>query len=380
MKKIMTVAVLTATAAANAHAGGIDRAGQNTDIIYKPGTYGEVSFSSTMPSVSGNDLPLATAAGTFNSGASYDSAADDFNSFGFGFKHDVTERFSLALTGQEDFGSDIAYGGDPRRTNLGGTSAEANTYALALIGRFKLNENISFHAGVRRDTADGTIRLSGLAYGRASGYEVRLSEDVGYGYLIGGAYEIPEIAFRVAVTNNSKIRHDFGTAETLNGQSLGSSEATDVDTPHSVNIDLQTGIAENTLLFGSIRWAEWSEFKIEPQRFKALTGSGLVSLDDSTTFEVGLGHRFTDSFSASASFIYEDGGSDDLVSPLAPTNGLMAVTLGGAYRIGAAELSGGVRYNWLGDAKPETGTPDTARASFANNNAVSVGVKLGYYF
>ncbi|QIE42553.1 hypothetical protein G5B39_11805 [Rhodobacteraceae bacterium SC52] len=380
MKKLATVAVLAATATSTAYAGGIDRVGQKADIIYKPGTYGEVSFSSTMPSVSGNDLPLATPRGTFNSGASYDSVADDFNSFGFGFKHDISDRFSVAFTGQEDFGSDIAYGGDPRRTNLGGTSANANTYALALIGRFKLNENVSFHAGVRRDTADGTITLGGLAYGRVSGYEVRLSENVGYGYLIGGAYEIPEIAFRVAVTYNSKIRHDFATTETLNGRSIGASEATDVDTPQSVNIDLQTGIAEDTLLFGSIRWAEWSEFKIAPQRFEGLTGSGLVSLDDSTTFQVGLGRRFTEAFSASASIIYEDGGSDDLVSPLAPTNGLTAVTLGGAYRVGNAEISGGVRYNWLGDAKPETGTPDTARADFSNNNAVSVGLKLGYYF
>jgi hypothetical protein len=58
----------------------------------------------------------------------------------------------------------------------------------------------------------------------------------------------------------------------------------------------------------------------------------------------------------------------------------MGVALGASYRTGPVELSGGVRYTWLGDAKPETGTPDVARANFSDNDAVSVGLKLGYYF
>lgn len=386
MKTATTVLILSAIGTQAAMAGGIDRAGHKHDIIYKPGTYAELSWSRTMPDVTGTDLPLATPAGPFNSGKSYGSVADDFNSVGFGIKHDLTERFSIAFTGQEDFGSDITYDGDPARTNLGGTTAIADTYALALIGRYRVTDNFSVHAGVRRDIADGTISLGGLAYGlpggarSVNGYKVELGESEGFGYLVGAAYEIPDIAFRFAVTYNSKVRHDFETTETLRGGSLGPSERTQVDTPQSVNIDLQTGIAEDTLLFASMRWAEWSEFKIEPQRLKAATGQGLVTLDDTTTWTIGIGRRFTEAFAAQASFIYEGGRSDDLVSPLAPTNGFTAVALGGSYRTGPVELSGGVRYTWLGDAKPRTGTPPTARADFSGNDAVSVGLKLGYYF
>lgn len=376
MKAATTTLIMSVIGTQAALAGGIDRAGHKHDIIYKSGTYAELSWSRTMPDVTGTDLPL----GAFNSGKSYDNVADNFGSAGFGIKHDITDRFALAFTGQEDFGSDIIYGGDPARTNLGSTTAIANTYALALIGRYRMTDNFSVHAGVRRDVADGTIRLGGLAYGRVNGYEVRLSEDVGYGYLIGAAYEIPDIAFRLAVTYNSKIRHDFETTETLKGTPLGASERTNVDTPQSVNIDLQTGIAADTLVFANVRWAEWSEFKIEPQQLKAATGSGLVTLDDTTTWTVGVGRRFTESFAAQASFIYEGGRSDDLVSPLAPTNGFTAVALGGSYRTGPVELSGGVRYAWLGDAKPRTGTPPVGRADFSDNDAVSVGLKLGYYF
>jgi long-subunit fatty acid transport protein len=380
MKTSIAAAICATMGASGAMAGGIDRVGQrSTEILAKDGNYAELTATYTTPTVTGNDLPLSP---TINTGASYDNVAGDDTTVGFGVKYSVTDRVTLAFTGSEDFGADIFYDGDPRRSNLGGTSVTADTYAFALIGEFRVTDNFSVHAGVRRDVAEGTIKLSGLAYGRFSGYEVNLSEDVGYGYLVGAAYAIPEIGFRAAITYNSVIEHDFGTTETLRGQSLGSSADTNVDTPQSVNIDLQTGIAEDTLLFGSIRWAEWSQFKIAPQQFSStpLTQNGLVSLDDTTTYSVGVGRRFTESFAARAAFIYETGGSDDLVSPLAPTNGLMAIALGGSYRVGDVEFAGGVRYTWLGDSKPETGTPDVARANFANNDAISVGVRAGYYF
>ena len=71
------------------------------------------------------------------------------------------------------------------------------------------------------------------------------------------------------------------------------------------------------------------------------------------------------------------GGSDSLVSPLAPTNGQTAISVGGRYKVTEKiDISGGVRYTWLGDALPETGTPDTPRGNFQDNNAVSVGLKV----
>ena len=36
--------------------------------------------------------------------------------------------------------------------------------------------------------------------------------------------------------------------------------------------------------------------------------------------------------------------------------------------------------HWLGDAFAETGTPDTARADFQDNTALSVGFKIGFNF
>lgn len=375
MTRLMMVAAFSTCSVGAAVAGGIDRAGQPVGIIFKDGNYAEIGATHTSPDVGGQDYQLPIPFGP----AEYDNVANDFTSYSFGVKYDVNERFTVALTGSNDFGADIEYPDEPYSA-LGGTVADADTYAYTLMARYKFNDNWSIHSGLRSDVASGKIELGGLAYGPVDGYKVELDQTVGYGYLVGAAYEIPEIALRVAVTYNSEIKHEFDTSETLSGNSLGKSNKTEVKTPQSVNIDFQTGIAENTLLFGSVRWADWSEFRIDPEIFTTMTGSGLVELEDSTTYTIGLGHRFSENLSGSASFIYEPEQSDDLVSPLAPTNGFRAVAIGASYRMDQIEVAGGIRYAWLGEARPETGTPDVARADFKDNSAVSVGLRIGYYF
>ena len=223
-----------------------------------------------------------------------------------------------------------------------------------------------------------------------SGYDVELGHDLGVGYVVGVAYELPEYAARVAVTYNSRITHDFDTTETFtvdtnadrmpDGTTRVEDGTTTVDTPQSVNIDLQTGIAEGTLLFGRIRWADWSEFEIAPEVFEDATGSGLVTVDDSVTYTLGVGRQVTDRFAASAAVLYDDVQGDDLVSPLAPTQGYTGLRLGASYRIDNVEIAGGVLYRWLGDANPETGTPDTQRARFDDNTAYSVALGVGIEF
>ncbi|MFV0244408.1 MAG: OmpP1/FadL family transporter [Qingshengfaniella sp.] len=381
MKCLINVASLSVLSAGAAAAGGIDLAAQNLGILFKDGNYAEVGVTHISTDVRARDVPQAPPGFPFpyDSGSSYGDVVGDFTMYNFGVKYDLTNRFSLTVTGQEDFGSDLYY--SPKTGSLlGGTKARTDTYSLAVIGRYRFTETWSVHGGVRRNTADGEIALGGLAYGAVNGYRVKFDDDVGYGYLIGAAFEIPDYALRIAVTYNSEIEHKFKSKESLSGTSMGSSKRTKVNTPQSVNIDFQTGVAEDTLLFGQIRWADWSEFTIAPERFKAQTGGGLVDLKDITTYTIGLGHRFTPAFSASASFIYEKEDDDDLLSPLSPTNGVKAVALGASYRIQQIEISGGVRYSWLGDARPETGTPDVARARTRNNEAVTVGMRIGYYF
>jgi long-chain fatty acid transport protein len=367
MKKLLmtTAAVLAGTGALQA--GGIDRSGQGLGPLFETGRYFELSFGLIQPAVDGTDLL----------GGPTGNVGQDYTQLSLGYKYDINDKLSFALVLDQPFGADVVYAATSPL--LGGTSAQAEAVALTGILRYKFDGGFSVHGGVRAQRASGDITLAGLAYGGLNGYNVALGEDTAPGYLVGVAYERPDIALRIALTYNSAIKHEFATAETLGGSPIGPPSVTEVKTPQSVNLDFQTGIAANTLLFGQVRWADWSNFLIDPVVFTGLAGGGLISLDDSFTYTLGVGRRFNDNWSGSISLSYEEKG-DPLVSPLAPTNGRIGLTVGGVYTKDSMKVTMGVNYTKLGDAQPETGTPDTARANMTDNDSLGIGVKVGWSF
>ena len=67
---------------------------------------------------------------------------------------------------------------------------------------------------------------------------------------------------RVALTYNSAISYELPTTET---SVLGTvNSTTDTETPQSVNFEFQTGVAADTLLFGGVRWVDWTAVRGEP--------------------------------------------------------------------------------------------------------------------
>jgi long-subunit fatty acid transport protein len=371
MKQFGFLALTTALVAGSAHAGGIDRSGQGIGILFEKGNYAELSFGIVNPSVSGNDVAV------FGGGPSGNVAAD-YTSISLGFKQDINDTLSYALIIDQPFGADILYG--PGSVALGNTSAKADATALTALLRYKFDGGFSVHGGLRATTASAEVHLRGAAYGGLNGYAVSLDRDLGIGYVVGVAYERPDIALRVALTYNSATKHNFDTVETVaNGAVIVGTSVTEVKTPQSINLDLQTGIAANTLLFGQIRWADWSGFRLDPAFLVGASGSGLIDLEDTVTYTIGVGRKFNDNWAGAISFSYEKE-LDPLVSPLAPTNGKLGVTLAGIYTKDNMKITAGINYTKLGDAQPETGTPDVARANFSGNSAVGVGVKVGFTF
>lgn len=396
MKQLAMAASALALTAGAAQAGGLDRTYTPIDMIFEKGNYAELSFGFVKPSISGSDNASTVGLPANNS---ISNIAGEFGLAGAGVKLDMGEKLSFALIYDQPYGAETRYGGNPAATMLGGTAADAETHAITALLKFQATDRISVYGGPRSVKADGNITLSGLAYGPFNGYNVNFSSDTGYGYVVGGAYEIPEIAFRAALTYHSAVDLSMVATEMFPaavGGPVGvglTQGVTDTETPQSVELSVQSGIAKDTLLFGSVRWSEWSAFTLTPPGRNLPTGlpapapavanapGNLASLDDTITYEIGVGRRFTDKFSASIAVSYEDGGSDNLVSPLAPTNGQTAVTLGAQYKLSdAVTLSGGVRYTMFGNALPETGTPDTPRGTFSNNDAISAGLKLGFHF
>lgn len=378
MRGIISAASILAITAGAATAGGIDRSGQGIGILFEKGRVVEFSLGQVNPSVSGTDLPL----GPFPGGGSSGDVADNYAQFALSLKADINDRLSFALIYDQPFGADVEY--KPTSFNLGGTTAYAETDAITGILRYKLNKNFSVYGGVRGQRASGQIDLRGAAYGALNGYSVDLGHDVSFGYLVGIAYERPEIALRVALTYSSSIEHEFDTVESVaNGAAIVAQGVTNTKTPQSVNLDFQTGIAKDTLIFGGVRWVDWQQFRVGPDFFVNLPvpglADGLIDIENTTTYTLGIGRRFNDTWSGAFSVTYEND-VDPLISPLGPTDGRLGFTVAAVYTKGPMKVTTGFNYTFLGDALAETGTPDLAQSDFKNNDAYGFGVRVAYQF
>jgi len=394
-----TILALTAlvTTTGSAYAVALDRSGQRINALFETGNHVELSFGYTTPTVTGNALPAAGGAATGNVG-------DDFLIFSGAIKVDLNDKWSFALIGDEPFGSDVFYDGDPALTVLGGTGATVDSFALTALARYKFNDRISVHGGLRYQEVQATVTTAGFAFNGAdpatglpvgpgvqagiNGYRGEFQADGDIGYVIGASYEIPDIALRVSLTYNSSTTHELNTIETLRGIPaslvtgglLGDESTTEVATPESLNLAFQTGIAANTLLFGSVRYARYALTDVSPALFTGvLTGSPLTDLEDGFDVEIGVGRRFSDKWSGQVSVGFSTVGDDNIVSPLGPNNGSQFISVGGRYNVtDSFAISGGVRYTVLGDAFSAPG--GTPAASFEDNSAISAGIRFAYKF
>jgi len=375
MKKILLGTAAVMGAAVTAQAGGLDRSGQDIGIIFESGNRLELSYGNVRPDLTGRDFL----------GNNVDNVAKSFGNASAGLRYELSPKVSVAVVVDEPYGSDVFYEGDPATTMFGGTTAIVDSFAVTALARYKFNDSFSLHGGMRYQELSASVDLRGLAYGGLNGYRAEFDKDGAVGFVVGAAFERPEIGMRVALTYNSKITHDLATRESMSG-TLISQGTTEIVTPETLNLEAQTGIAADTLLFGSIRYARHEDTQVSPTFFDAsvdptLSGSSITDIENTTDIEIGIGRRFSDKFAAQVAIGYLASSSDSLVSPLTPTNGSRYISVGGSYVLNeSVTLSGGVRYTKFGDAYAATGTPDVARAQFNDNSAVSAGFKVAYTF
>ncbi len=374
---------------------GLDRSGQPVTLLFEEGNYAELSFGRIFPSIDGRDIALL---GEQTSG----SVAENFSRVDFGLKYQFTDRISGSLSFDQPYGLNIRYpdsvpGGDGSLA-LGGTEAIVDSRAIEALARYEFNDAFSIHGGLRYQEIQADVRLSGAAPGPLSGYRSAFEADGDLGYVIGAAYERPEIALRLAVTYISGTTHDLPTRETLNGIGVGDLPAaalglpvnpfstnsdTRIETPEAVNVAFQTGIAADTLLFGSVRYAWYDDTRVSPVFYDTIqdgarNGDSLTTIEDGYAVNIGLGRQLTDRLSGSVAIGYEDH-SGDVVSPLAPTDGTKSLALGLRYETTTRfSISGGIRYDRLGDA--DIGPREQKVADFDDNDAVSLGLSVGYRF
>jgi len=234
--------------------------------------------------------------------------------------------------------------------------------ATTLLVGYDVTENIVVYGGA---VAQSMSAVASLPY--AGFYTIDAESDTGFGYVVGAAYQIPKYALRVALTYRSEISTEHDSVEWGVPDFI-----TSVTTPQSVNLDFQTGVNEKTLVFGSIRWVNWGGFALAPTLLGINTGEPLVSYDDDViTYSLGVGRKLTDTLSGAVTVGYEEalGGSP---SVLAPTDGYISVGAGLTYTYDNIEITGGVKYLWLGDAA------DPTVGAFTDNNAMAFGLKVAF--
>ena len=349
MKNTLTVGAALLLTTSAAFAGGIDRSGQSIGALFEDGTYAELSYGSVTPSVSGT-----VAGGLVSSG----NVAPAYGAVGLAFKTDITDDVSVALIVDQPFGAAVDYSETDAGYPVAGTSATVNSTAITVVGQYNINENLSAHFGPRYLSANGdyTAVVGGVPqYG--SVYESGNAS----GYVAGVAYERKDIALRVALTYSSAIELELdGSVGDLNAKM-----------PGSLNLDFQSGVAADTLVFGSVRWAGWSDAYITD----TLAGNLVTYDEDTLSYTLGVGRKFSDTLSGALSLGYEaaQGGA---ASNLAPTDGNFSIGLGATYNMdNGIELTGGVRYVMAGDA-----TTELLGADFSDNSAIAVGLKFAYTF
>jgi len=369
--RVIAMAALLGSAS-TLHAGGIDRSGQSITALFESGRYAEFSLGSVSPNTSGTSTVFSGLAGQ-DSG----NMTDSFFTFGAAYKADINDQLSYAIIYDQPYGADVDY---PNGTNYfaQGSTAEFNSHALTGLLRYKMPNNFSVHGGIRVQTIEASATIPNRpAVGLV--YNVEGDRDTGVGYVAGIAYEKPEIAMRVSLTYNSKIKYDVDTVERVSGRVV-STEPTHVETPQSVNLEFQTGIAADTLLFGGVRWVDWSSFEIAPAAFGSAPGNPkLLSYEnDVYTYSLGIGRRLSDTWSVAAVVGYEKS-NGGFSSNLGPTDGNKSLGLAATYTRDSMEITTGIRYINIGDAETTLNGTDTAGV-FEDNDAVAIGVKVGFTF
>lgn len=359
----VTLAVL---AASSACAGGLDRNGQPIAPLFEKGGYAEFSIATVQPSLKGIDTV----------GVPTGNIAGNIVPFSFSYKQDHDPQLSYAVIFDQPFGVDINYASPNAGGSvmLGGTVAHVKTQALTGLVRYKLDNGFSVHGGLRAEQASGHVALGGLGYGPLNGYRADLANHIGAGYVLGAVFEKPEIALRISGTYNSSIKHDFDTIENISPVA----SVTNLNTPQTFNLDVSTGIAEDTLVFGSIRWGDWSKFKMRPATFSLVTGgASLTNISNSTDYTLGIAHRFNSAWSGVASVGFGKKGAT-LVSPLSPSSSGRSLNLAAIYTHDVFRIMAGISHTTLGDADAETS--GQARANFSGNKIIALGLRVGMGF
>lgn len=455
-KKILVIAI-SSMCTSHLYAAAFDKTGQSISAFLQPDNYFEASLGVTDTSLKGQEAGTNAGNNTISDIAHTDyrpTAALKLQltpQFSFGLLYDQPFGSDTEYTGNNSFTAtpkDTVMLPGITTTRLakatlgevpeGDSKSSFDIQNLSLIWGYQPSKNWNFYAGPVYQSFKSQVDLRGNVFSVYNGYDFHSKSVADWGWLAGLAYQIPEKAIKASVTYRSEITHKVNATEnaplidmlkTQQGRSLvdqhldymisigqmtqqkkvalnhivvglantQDSGTTEFKTPDSVNLEFQTGLRQGTLLFGNVRWVNWSELNFQPYRFGEISkvvgalstpsrsnGFSLVRFyDDQWSANLGIGQRFTPQWLGNISVGW-DSGAGDKVSTGGPVKGYYNLGIGVQYSpTPQTFISGGAKYFWLGDAKGQLGAQagsDYYVAEFKDNHSVSYGLKIGYKF
>ena len=375
IKILSSVAALAAFPIA-ANAEGLERFNVDPGFLFGEGNAANISFASVSPSLS------ATEGALFDLESGLE-VAPSFSAVTGSVKTSVGDNIDLGIWySNSGNGVAIDWGTIAGATSAGSNvdftiEADLKMPTLAALGRYKVTDNISVFGGIKRVTVnDGAyVKLGSNLVSPGGVIDEQshwiLSEISEMGMIYGAAYEMPEIALRVSLMIEDDIDLEIPTTVGAGfAPAAGNSIASIGD---AMTLNFQSGIAEGTLLFGSIRNSKWEDNQVS---IPTAAGSATIStFEDGTSYSLGVGRKMSEELSLSISAFY-DGGDGNDASELSPTGANRSLSFGGKYAISEnADLSGGINYSMRGDA-----TTSSLGATLNDSSVMTIGASLAFKF
>jgi len=361
-RTLINIAILsTILGTGMAQAGGWDRSGQDTSIILKEGNLLEVSSVSVAPKITGTYLGTNVATG---------KVAPDYSFTNIAFRSQINDDVSIALIQDEPFGAAVDW------TDSSGAyspvEATIKSSATTVLMGYDF-DNITVYGGLKNQSfqAEATTPIVGAS----PAYNITSTADSSLGYVLGAAFERPEIALKLALTFSSKVSHQVPISEKLTAGSAPVASILQADTPSSINFDFQTGIAADTLLFGSVRSVKWTQTDLRPNVYvgaHASEASLKKFTTDPITYNLGVARKFSDKWAGAFTYGTEasEGGTS---GPLGPTDGFSKMGVAVSYSADKADIT-------LAMQKVNNGDTTMTYASMADNTTTVTVVKVAYKF
>ncbi|MCJ8160129.1 OmpP1/FadL family transporter [Acinetobacter zhairhuonensis] len=329
-------------------AGGMDLSGQSIWSFYESGNYAELTVAHLNADISGQVQNQAELAEIGVADFSTGNFVEDRDFVQAALKFQPHPKVSVGLIFDQPFGIDIQYHYHPNTVigpiEIEATEIDFDSHNITSLVGYQLNPAWQIYAGLALQSFEGDLQVFGQSFSFLNGYRAEFEQDYAFGWLTGFSYQIPEYALRTSLTYRSAIKHQVHVNEYIQNHPINftTADKTTIETPTSINLDFQTGLSQNNLLYASLRWVNWSDYVIQPTQFAAIIASAaqyapemhsykmIQYQKDQWSGKIGIAHQISPRW-VSTLDVNWDSGNGNIASTLSPVDGFYGLGLGALY-------------------------------------------------